>query len=304
MMRRNISLALFIALALVCLTTGCEEKRKALVAAHTAMGELLITTKEQAKILRAQRVISPEAYESIRANWLQAQISYVKASDMLEYILSSRSQDITAYADLITQVSLILNDITLWMEENKNEPGAHHIPGNPTPAPDHEVGGGDTTDSGHGRIGQGDAEESSKGDEGQGGVRDVGGITRPPYGTINQGMEDLVGREPPHGMAVSLSQAGRDIVKQNFVMSYEAIYNARQEIFIHGIEDNAVEVRISVLVGSVVYTLDGSTPVLTDGVPYLSIHQSIVLDVDEARRFRAVSSMDGTKLQVLIFNRS
>jgi len=270
---------LVVLFVLVCLTMGCEEKRKALVSAHTAMGELLLSTKNQAKALHQQKVIDDPTYQSIRTNWIRAQTSYLTASDMLEHILSTQSQDITAYAELLTQVSTILSDISLWLEENRHEPTSDHSIGNPTPTPRYEVSSGDIEGAGTQRVGQRVAAAVRAGDERQG----VGGD----LGKLNPGMN-----------AVTPDLVVNDIVKQKFDMQYTAIYNARQEIFIHGIKDNTAEVLVSVLVGSVVYTLDGSEPVLTDGVPYLGIHQSLVLNAGQGRQFRAKSSMDGTQLMV------
>lgn len=261
-MKNKTFLSLCVALAFVCLLTGCEEKRKALVSAHTAMGELLLSTKSKAQVLHTRKIISEQTYQSIRTNWLRAQISYLTASDMLERILDTDSQDITAYTELITQVSTILSDIALWLEEDRNEPTSDHIVSHPTPTPYNTVGDGNIEDTRLERIGQRVAAASRAGDEGQ-------------------------------------SVSG-DLGKLKFSMSYSATYKARQEIFIHGIKDNTAEVRVTVLVGNVVYTLDGSEPVLTDGVPYLGIHQSIALNASQARQFRAKSSMDGTQLTVLL----
>lgn len=284
MNRRSwLSCCLLIVLVAVMLA-GCEEKRKALVSAHTAVGEMLITTRDQAKTLYEHKAINQDVYKSIRTNWLRAQISYVRASDLLEQILSSSSHDITPYTDLITQVSLILNDITLWIEEGKNESGAHSVTGNPTPTPHYEVGGGDTADTGNERGGQGDIKESSAGDEEQGSGNYVGRI-------------GMAARAP-----AVIAPAQDETKRQRFSSEYKAIYGERQEVTLHGIEDNTAEVRVTILVGSAVYTLDGSEPVMTDGVPYLAIHQSIVLTADEARRFRARCSIRGTQFQVLIFS--
>lgn len=82
-----------------CIFSGCEEKRKALVTAHTAMGELLVSTKDQAKLLHTQKIIDDQTYQSIRMNWIRAQASYLTASDMLDHILSTNAQDITAYTE-------------------------------------------------------------------------------------------------------------------------------------------------------------------------------------------------------------
>lgn len=91
--------------------------------------------------------------------------------------------------------------------------------------------------------------------------------------------------------------------KLKVVSESEAMYNAHDEVQIYGITDRTAEVRIWVSVGSVVYTLDGSEPVLTEGVPYLAISQSLTLDVGKARQFKAKAGMTGTKVHVMVFEK-
>lgn len=261
---KNYGIVVFF-LILACIGSGCEEKRKALVTAHTAMGELLISTKDQAKLLHNQKVINDQTYQSIRTNWIRAQASYLKASDILESIIDNDTADITAYTELITQVSTILSDIALWLEEDKHEPTNDHIASHPTPTPDYKVSGGDTADPGVERIGQRSIEKSSEGSTGE--------------------------------------SSGNDVGKLKVVSTSEAVYNARDVIQIHGITEKTVEVRVWISVGSIVYTLDGSEPVLTDGVQYLSISQSLTLDALQARNFRAKAGMSGTKVHVMILEK-
>lgn len=251
-------------LIIACLA-GCEEKRKALVTAHTSMGELLVSTKDQAKLLHTQKVINDQTYQSIRTNWIRAQASYITASDMLEHILSTDSQDITAYTELIMQVSTILSDIALWLEEDKNESTNDYITGNPTPTPDYKVSGGDTADTGVERIGQRSIEKSSEGSTGE--------------------------------------SSGNDVGKLKVVSVSEAVYNARDLIQIHGVAEKTVEVRVWVSVGNVAYTIDGSEPVLMEGVPCLAISQSLTLDAEKARKFKAKAGMTGTKVHVMILEK-
>lgn len=251
-------------LIIACLA-GCEEKRKALVTAHTSMGELLVSTKDQAKLLHTQKIIDDQTYQSIRTNWIRAQASYLTASDMLDHILSTDSQNITQYTELIMQVSTILSDIALWLEEDKNEPTDDHIISNPTPTPHYEADNGDTTDSGIKRIRSGGVEKSSPG--------------------------------------VERKSSGNDVGKLKVASESAATYNARDVIQIHGITEKTAEVRIWVSVGSIVYTLDGSEPVLTDGVPSLTISQSITLCAEKARGFKAKAGMSGAKVHVMVFEK-
>lgn len=261
---KNYGIVVFF-LILACIGSGCEEKRKALVTAHTAMGELLISTKDQAKLLHNQKVINDQTYQSIRTNWIRAQASYLKASDILESIIDNDTADITAYTELITQVSTILSDIALWLEEDKNESTNDYITGNPTPTPDYKVSGGDTADTGVERVRQRSLEKSSAGDKGKSSANDVG--------------------------------------KLKVVSESEAMYNAHDEVQIYGITDRTAEVRIWVSEGSIVYTLDGSEPVLADGVQHLSISQSLTLDALQARNFKAKAGMSGTKVHVMILEK-
>lgn len=101
--------------------SGCEGKHKALVSAHKAVGELLVSTKDQAKVLYTQGIINESTYKSIRINWLKAQKSYLEASDILETILDTNATDVSRYTALITQVSTIVSDIAIWLEEDKKQ---------------------------------------------------------------------------------------------------------------------------------------------------------------------------------------
>lgn len=251
-------------LIIACLA-GCEEKRKALVTAHTAMGELLISTKDQAKLLHTQKVINDQTYQSIRTNWIRAQASYLKASDILESIIDNDTADITAYTELITQVSTILSDIALWLEEDKHEPTNDHIASHPTPTPYNQADSRDTADTGVERVRQRSIEKSSEGSTGE--------------------------------------SSGNDVGKLKVVSVSEAVYNAHDTIQVHGVTEKTAEVRVWVSVGSIVYTLDGSDPVLTDGVQHLSISQSLTLDALQARNFKAKAGMSGTKVHVMILEK-
>ena len=117
--RSIVSLLLIIVFCLAA--AGCQDKHKVLVSAHAAVGELLISTKMQVTTLHTQKIIDEQTYESIRVNWLRAQTSYLAASDILDTIIASNTADITAYTSLITQVSTILSDIALWLEEDKKQ---------------------------------------------------------------------------------------------------------------------------------------------------------------------------------------
>lgn len=117
----RLSPILLIILCLSFVFPGCQGKNKALVTAHMAVGELLVSTKNQTEILHTQGIIKEQTYQSIRTNWLRAQKSYLEASDLLETILDSDSADISVYAGLITQVSTILSDIALWQEEDNKK---------------------------------------------------------------------------------------------------------------------------------------------------------------------------------------
>ncbi|GJQ23590.1 hypothetical protein BIY37_04700 [Candidatus Brocadia sapporoensis] len=238
------------------------------------MGQLLASTKDQAKSLYAQKVINQQTYNSIRINWLRAQSGYIKASDVLEKIIDTDSADITSYTELITQVSTILSDIGLWLDEppaqnpqqteggSTNEPGVDRTVNYPAPATHHEPGSGDSEVAGAERAGQGSVEKVGQGYEGKSGVSDLGKLK-----------------------VVSVS---------------EATYGASDSIRIYGITEMVKEVLVWVSVGSIVYTLDGSEPVLTDGVSSLAISQCLTLDAAQATRFRAKASMSGTRLHVMI----
>ena len=103
---------------LLCVMVGCiKEKHKTLVSAHTVVGELLITTKDQAVLLHNQKVISDSTYESVRINWLRAQEIYIKASGLLEAVISSGKGDASMYLQMLTQTNNILMDITRWLQE-------------------------------------------------------------------------------------------------------------------------------------------------------------------------------------------
>ena len=100
---------------------GCVDKHKALVSAHTAVGELLVSTQTQAEALHTRGIINDQTYQSIRTNWHRAQKSYLEASDILETIIDTNDADVSAYTALITQVSTILSDIAVWLEEDEKE---------------------------------------------------------------------------------------------------------------------------------------------------------------------------------------
>ncbi len=115
--RSTVSLLLIVIFCLA--VAGCQDKHKALVTTHKAIGELLISTKAQTTTLHTQKIINDQTYESIRVNWLRAQKAYLEASDILETLIDTNTADVSAYMSLITQVSTILSDIALWLEENK-----------------------------------------------------------------------------------------------------------------------------------------------------------------------------------------
>lgn len=181
---------LFPLLCVICLlflsSSGCEEKRKALVSAHSAVGELLVSTKDQAKTLYAQKIINDHTYNAVRINWLRAQTSYIRASDILESIIDEDMADITAYAEMITQVNMILSDIAMWLTEppptptptptqgDINESTDNRIISDTTPATHRETRGGDTADTGIERGRQGVVKKSSSGHEGKGVAGEVG----------------------------------------------------------------------------------------------------------------------------------
>lgn len=96
---------------------GCKNK---LVTLHNIVGESLIAVKHQSIILHEHNGISDGTYQSIRINWLRAQKSYLEASFLLDKILDSEmpdTVDISNYYELLTQVSIIADDIALWLEE-------------------------------------------------------------------------------------------------------------------------------------------------------------------------------------------
>lgn len=98
---------------------GCENQRKTLVAAHNTVGTLLMATIEEAQTLHNQKVINDATYNQIKTNWIRAQTSFVNASILLETLLDKKSNDISEYISLITQVNTILSDITTWIKEGK-----------------------------------------------------------------------------------------------------------------------------------------------------------------------------------------
>ena len=98
---------------------GCDNQRKNLVAAHNTVGTLLIATIEEAQSLHDQKVISDATYNQIKTNWIRAQTSFINASILLETLLDKKSNDISKYIELITQINTILSDITTWIKESK-----------------------------------------------------------------------------------------------------------------------------------------------------------------------------------------
>lgn len=182
-MRTKARLSVFSVLCILSVTvaalTGCEEKRKMLVSAHTAVGELLISTKDQAQALHEQGVINPQTYHNIRINWIRAQTSYIKASDILEAAIDNDLADISAYAELIAQANTILSDIALWLSEPQHLPtptptqGAQNEPANnrtlshPALAANHPPRSGNPADTGIERIGPGGAQKVGGRNEGK-----------------------------------------------------------------------------------------------------------------------------------------
>ncbi len=143
----------FIVVLCLCVFTasfsGCIGKRKALVAAHNSVGELLLSTQKQAKALYAQKAISEATYNDIRINWLRAQAIYLKASDVLEKIIDNDSGDVSQYTELITQVSVMASDIALWLKEGNADGFAiNNNPGIAAHPADNEVSGGSAKGSG------------------------------------------------------------------------------------------------------------------------------------------------------------
>ena len=98
---------------------GCDNQRKNLVAAHNTVGTLLIATIEEAQSLHDQKVINDATYNQIKTNWIRAQTSFINASILLETLLDKKSNDISKYIELITQINTILSDITTWIKESK-----------------------------------------------------------------------------------------------------------------------------------------------------------------------------------------
>lgn len=98
---------------------GCDNQRKNLVAAHNTVGTLLIATIEEAQSLHDQKVISDATYNQIKTNWIRAQTSFINASILLETLLDKKSNDISKYIELITQINTILSDITTWIKESR-----------------------------------------------------------------------------------------------------------------------------------------------------------------------------------------
>jgi len=80
---------------------------------------------------------------------------------------------------------------------------------------------------------------------------------------------------------------------------YEAVYSARQIIDLPSVDIATKEVILYVLVGALVYTLDGSVPVLTNETNNLAIGEGLILTKKEALSFKAACGMNGTKVFVL-----
>jgi len=91
--------------------------------------------------------------------------------------------------------------------------------------------------------------------------------------------------------------------KEKFQAEYSAIYNQRQIVTISGITDETEKMLVWLTVGAMPYMLDGSIPKLTDGVPYLGIHQVIMLTREEGLKFIGIASMNGTKFHCLQFRK-
>lgn len=250
----------------IMIITGCEEKRKALVSAHTAVGELLLSTKDQANFLHKQKAINDETYKSIRTNWLRAQISYVQASDILERILSTNTQDITPYTELITQVSIILSDITLWMEEDKHEPTGDNSISNSTPTPHYEVSGGNSEGAGTERIGQGSTETNRAGDEGQ---------------SVGSNVGELL----------------------NTVSIYTVMFKDNEFVSINSIANDASKIDIKVITGSIRYTFISDSGFSIKDTYTLRAGENIVFDWEKGKKFIAFSSSGNTQLSISVSNK-
>ena len=80
---------------------------------------------------------------------------------------------------------------------------------------------------------------------------------------------------------------------------YEAVYAARQIIDLPCVDVATKGVILYVLVGALVYTLDGSVPVLTNGVNNLAIGEGLKLTKNEAVSFKAACGASGTKVCVI-----
>jgi len=65
--------------------------------------------------------LTPVLYDMAPWSGADRATSYLAASDILDTIIASNTADITAYTSLITQVSTILSDIALWLEEDKKQ---------------------------------------------------------------------------------------------------------------------------------------------------------------------------------------
>lgn len=81
---------------------------------------------------------------------------------------------------------------------------------------------------------------------------------------------------------------------------YTAVYKARQVVPVDQITTSTVQVIVTVHIGAIVYTLDGKTPVITDGVPHLKIGESLIMNRKEALAFKGMPAMDGTWLQCVL----
>ncbi|MDN3515347.1 MAG: hypothetical protein NG747_13245 [Candidatus Brocadia sp.] len=275
--RIRLSVFLCVLCVFVVSLAGCKEKRKALVSAHTVVGELLVSTKDQARMLRATNVINEKTYNAIRINWLRAQASYIKASDILEAIIDNDESDIAAYTELLTQVNTILSDIAMWLSEPqqaqtpaptptkgvKNESGGNSGINIAAPANDRKSGIRAVAPSGTQRGGQGGAEKVGQGNEGQGKVADVGILA--------------------------------------LVSVCDAVISPNDLTRIHGITGDTRDVRVWLSGGEMAYTLDGSEPVETHGRASVLLHgQCLEMRRSAARKFRARAGVQGARMHVMI----
>ena len=80
---------------------------------------------------------------------------------------------------------------------------------------------------------------------------------------------------------------------------YEAVYSARQIINLPSVDMATKEVILYVLVGALVYSIDGSVPILTNETNNLAIGEGLILTKKEALSFKAACGMNGTKVFVL-----